>query len=36
MRFRQKYVLKEGDIFLIDCGAEKSGFHGDSCYKRFV
>jgi len=27
-----KYVLKEGDIISVDCGAEKSGFHGDSCY----
>lgn len=27
-----KYVLKEGDIVSVDCGAEINGFHGDSCY----
>jgi methionyl aminopeptidase len=27
-----KYELKEGDIISVDCGAEKDGFHGDSCY----
>ncbi len=26
------YELKEGDIVSVDCGAEKDGFHGDSCY----
>jgi len=26
------YELKEGDIVSVDCGAEKGGFHGDSCY----
>lgn len=26
------YVLKEGDIVSVDCGALKNGFHGDSCY----
>lgn len=26
------YVLKNGDIVSIDCGAVKNGFHGDSCY----
>jgi methionyl aminopeptidase len=26
------YALKEGDIVSVDCGAEKDGFHGDSCY----
>jgi len=26
------YELKEGDIVSVDCGAEKNGFHGDSCY----
>lgn len=25
-------ILKDGDIISIDCGAEKDGFHGDSCY----
>jgi methionyl aminopeptidase len=27
-----KYVLKEGDVVSVDCGAEINGFHGDSCY----
>lgn len=27
-----KYVLKEGDIVSVDCGAQINGFHGDSCY----
>lgn len=26
------YALKEGDVISVDCGAEKNGFHGDSCY----
>lgn len=26
------YVLKDGDIVSVDCGAEINGFHGDSCY----
>jgi len=26
------YELQEGDIVSVDCGAEKDGFHGDSCY----
>jgi methionyl aminopeptidase len=26
------YELKEGDIVSVDCGAQKDGFHGDSCY----
>ncbi len=26
------YELREGDIVSVDCGAEKDGFHGDSCY----
>lgn len=26
------YELKEGDIVSVDCGVEKDGFHGDSCY----
>ena len=26
------YELREGDIVSVDCGAEKNGFHGDSCY----
>ena len=26
------YVLKDGDIISVDCGALKNGFHGDSCY----
>src|SRR5688500_19725897 len=28
--FPSKYVLKEGDIFSIDCGATLEGFVGDS------
>ena len=24
--------LEEGDVVSIDCGVEKNGFHGDSCY----
>jgi methionyl aminopeptidase len=27
-----KYVLQEGDIVSIDCGAYKNGYHGDSAY----
>ncbi|MBO7607340.1 MAG: type I methionyl aminopeptidase [Paludibacteraceae bacterium] len=27
-----KYVLKEGDVVSVDCGAQINGFHGDSCY----
>jgi methionyl aminopeptidase len=26
-----KYVLQEGDIIAIDCGAKLDGFHGDTC-----
>lgn len=26
------YVIKNGDIVSVDCGAVKNGFHGDSCY----
>ena len=26
------YVLKEGDVVSVDCGAQINGFHGDSCY----
>lgn len=26
------YILQEGDIISVDCGAVKNGFHGDSCY----
>jgi len=26
------YELREGDIVSVDCGVEKDGFHGDSCY----
>lgn len=27
-----KYVLKEGDVLSIDCGAYRNGFHGDHAY----
>ncbi len=27
-----KYVLKEGDVISVDCGAYKNGFHGDHAY----
>ncbi|MDR2836759.1 MAG: type I methionyl aminopeptidase [Bacteroidales bacterium] len=27
-----KYVLKDGDVVSIDCGAIINGFNGDSCY----
>jgi len=26
-----RYVLQEGDIIAIDCGAKLDGFHGDTC-----
>ncbi len=26
------YILKEGDIVSVDCGAKKNGFYGDSAY----
>jgi methionyl aminopeptidase len=26
-----KYVLQEGDVISIDCGAKLDGFHGDTC-----
>ena len=26
-----KYVLQEGDIIAIDCGAKLDGYHGDTC-----
>ncbi len=26
-----KYILQEGDIIAIDCGAKLDGFHGDTC-----
>jgi methionyl aminopeptidase len=26
-----KYVLRDGDILAIDCGAKLDGFHGDTC-----
>jgi len=26
------FKLEEGDVVSIDCGVEKNGFHGDSCY----
>ena len=26
------YVIKEGDIVSVDCGARKNGYHGDSAY----
>lgn len=26
------YILKDGDIVSVDCGAVLNGFHGDSCY----
>ena len=28
-----KYVLQDGDIIAIDCGAKLDGFHGDTCLK---
>ncbi len=30
--FPSNYVLKEGDIVGLDCGALLNGFNGDSCY----
>ena len=27
-----EHKLEEGDVVSIDCGVEKNGFHGDSCY----
>ena len=26
-----KYVLRDGDVIAIDCGAKLDGFHGDTC-----
>ena len=26
-----RYVLQEGDVLAIDCGAKLDGFHGDTC-----
>lgn len=31
-----KYELHEGDIVSVDCGVEKNGFYGDSCYTFLV
>lgn len=34
--FPSNYVLKEGDIVGLDCGAVLNGFNGDSCYTYMV
>lgn len=34
--FPSDYVLKEGDIVGLDCGAVLNGFNGDSCYTYMV